>query len=288
MVGGRVSTSGAHCSPRWGVTLVTLTINNPFDWAWRSWPIAIGVVLALAVCAAYVRWELASEQPMLDLRLFHISAFRTGVNVRWLGFLAATTLMLLIPILLISVQGRSGGIAGIVLSCTAVGMGVSAQFSGRLYDRLGPKVPIVIGLTTQAAVFASLIFVSEATPWPLLAVASLAQGTAMGQWNVAANGAMLGAMPPESVGVGGAFTNVTRTIGNVFGQALASAVVVAVLASQGFDIPLGDIEDTVGAGAAFIDGWRLVCAIGAVVSLSMAVYSSRSSWDGAVSTKSIE
>lgn len=287
--GGRRSIDiGSALLSALGVTLVTLTINNPFDWAWRSWPIAIGVVLALAVCAAYVRWELASEQPMLDLRLFHISAFRTGVNVRWLGFLAATTLMLLIPILLISVQGRSGGIAGIVLSCTAVGMGVSAQFSGRLYDRLGPKVPIVIGLTTQAAVFASLIFVSEATPWPLLAVASLAQGTAMGQWNVAANGAMLGAMPPESVGVGGAFTNVTRTIGNVFGQALASAVVVAVLASQGFDIPLGDIEDTAGAGAAFIDGWRLVCAIGAVVSLSMAVYSSRSSWDGAVSTKSIE
>ena len=34
-------------------------------------------------------------------------------------------------------------------------------------------------------------------------------------------------------------------------------VVVAVMASQGFDVPLSKLADTPGAGAAFMDGWRV-------------------------------
>ena len=78
----------------------------------------------------------------------------------------------------------------------------------------------------------------------------------MGMWTVPGNSALLGATPPELFGVGGAFTNVTRTIGNVFGQAILTLVVAAVMASRGFDIPLGDLPGSEGAGSAFNDGWR--------------------------------
>ena len=64
-------------------------------------------------------------------------------------------------------------------------------------------------------------------------------------------------MPRASYGVVGALTNLTRNVGNVTGQALASAIVVGVMVSNGFDIPLSEIGDDSGAGDAFIDGWRL-------------------------------
>lgn len=279
-IGGRRSIDiGSAALSAAAVTLLTVTINNPFDWAWQSWPILVGLALTIGTFVAYVRWELASDQPMLDLRLFRIVPFRAGVTVRWLGFLASTTLMLLMPILLISVQGRSGGLAGVVIACTAIGMGVSAQVSGRLYDRHGPRLPTMAGLSLQSLVFLGLAFVSESTHWLLLALASLAQGIAMGQWNVAGNSAILGATPPEALGVGGAFTNVTRTVGNVFGQAIATAIVVAVLRNQGFDIPLGDIEETPGAGGAFIDGWRVCCLMGTTISLGLVLHAGHTDWE---------
>ncbi len=37
---------------------------------------------------------------------------------------------------------------------------------------------------------------------------------------------------------------------------MASAVVVGVMVARGFDISLGDIAVTPGAGDAFIEGWR--------------------------------
>ena len=62
---------------------------------------------------------------------------------------------------------------------------------------------------------------------------------------------------PLILGVIAALTNLSRNVGNVVGQALTAAVVVGVMASRGFDVPLNEIETTVGAGAAFIDGWRI-------------------------------
>ena len=80
---------------------------------------------------------------------------------------------------------------------------------------------------------------------------------------------MLGATPPEYLGVGGAFTNVTRTLGNVLGQAMAATVVAGVMASQGFDIPLGELDENLAAGAAFNDGWRVAYVIAAVLTIAL-------------------
>ena len=52
------------------------------------------------------------------------------------------------------------------------------------------------------------------------------------------------------------FRSLTRNVGNVAGQAVASAVVVVIMASHGFDIPLSKIAQTAGASDAFITGWR--------------------------------
>ncbi len=260
------------------ITLLTVTINNPFDWPWGSWPIATGALLTLGFGAGYVRTELASPTPMLDLRLFEIGAFRTATLVRWIGFTAATAMTLLLPILLLSVLKLSGGLTGLIISTLAIGMGLSAQIAGRVYDRVGPRVPTLLGLGLQGIVFLALSFVTVDTRWGWLMLAAFLQGLAMGAWNVPNSSAMLGATPPDSFGVGGAFTNVTRTVGNVVGQALAAAIVVAVLRNQGFDIPLGEIEDTPAAAASFIDGWRLAFWVVSGLTFGLAVLAARLGW----------
>ena len=90
----------------------------------------------------------------------------------------------------------------------------------------------------------------------IVMVLLLVNGLGMGLWNVPNTSVIMGAVPVSSLGVVGAFTNLTRNVGNVTGQAVASGVVVAVMAASGFDVPLSEIADTAGAGEAFLDGWR--------------------------------
>lgn len=239
------------------ITGLVVTINNPFAFDWLSLP-TFGFALATTlVLAAFVTWELRSPEPMLDLRLFGISAFRHASLVRVFGFIGSTAPLLLMPIYLLSLREISESTVGLILFLYAVGMGVTAQISGRLYDTIGPRRPSVVGLILQIAVCLGYAWVGDSTSLILLTTLTLALGVGVALWNVPNNSAILGATPADSLGVGGAFTNVTRTIGTVLGQALAAGLVVAVMTSQGFDIPLADLTETLGADGAFLDGWRI-------------------------------
>lgn len=257
------------------IVLVVVTANNPFDFEWFSAPIVAGGIAAALVITAFVRHELGHAKPMLDLRLFTLPAFGAAVAVRVMGFAASAATTLLIPIQLISVRGLTSRTTGFVLACYAVGMAISAQISGRLYDRLGPRPSVVTGLTAQAAIMATFAFTGLDTSLGLIIPITLAAGLSLAMWNVPANSSMMGATSTASLGVVGAFTNVTRTFGSVLGQAAVAAIVAGVLAGQGFDIPLADIADTAGADDSFIDGWRAAFLVAAGVSLAALVPASR-------------
>ncbi len=249
------------------ILMLVLTVNDPFEFGWRSPVIPASAAVTIALLVAFVRVELAHSSPMLDVRLFSIGEFRRAVLIRLVAFTASTTIMLLTPIYLLGARGLNARTAGGLLALSAIGMMVGAQISGRLYDRVGPRLPITVGLTMQAFVLLALASVDEKSSVLLIAAATLTGGLGQGLWNVPANSVMMGAMPPDALGVGGAFTNVTRTVGNVVGQAGATAVVAGVMSSQGFAIPLGDIAETAGADVAFIDGWRLTFLIAIGITL---------------------
>ena len=105
-----------------------------------------------------------------------------------------------------------------------------------------------------------------------MAIGSLGNRIGQGLWNVPANSVLMGAIPEDALGVGGAFSNVDRTVGSVTGQAAATGIVTSVMASQGFDIPLGELANTVGATGAFIDGWQATFIVGIALSfLALAI-----------------
>ncbi|NNC80577.1 MAG: MFS transporter [Acidimicrobiales bacterium] len=257
------------------ITAVVVTINNPFSLDWLSPGTIGGALAAVGLLTLFIRWELRTEDPMLELRLFSVSVFRTAVVLRVLGFLASTTTMLLLPVYLLSFREVSAVAAGAIIAAAAIGLGVGAQISGRMYDRVGPRLPARLGFALQVATALGFAFSTDATPLLLIGIAAGLGGVAIGLWNVPNNSAMLGATPPAFLGVGGAFSNLTRTFGSVMGQALAAAVVAEVMASRGFDIPLGELVDNPEAGRAFNDGWRVAYLLAAGLSAALLVIAAR-------------
>lgn len=249
------------------VVAVVVTISNPFAVGWSSPTIIGGAVLAVGSLAAFVWWELHTTSPVLELRLFAGSTFRSAVSVRFLGFLVSTPISLLLPVYLVSYRGFAESIAGAVLFVLAVGMGLSAQISGNLSDRVGPRGPSLVGLSIQLLLALVLFAFAESLPVGVVGVLAFVTGLSIGLWNVPNNAAMMGSVPVDNYAVIGAFTNVTRTLGSVVGQALAAGIVVSVMAGQGFDIPLGELADTPAAAGSFLDGWRAAYATMAVVSI---------------------
>jgi MFS family permease len=164
--------------------------------------------------------------------------------------------------------------AGAILFLTSLGMGIAAQSSGRLSDRFGPRPFAIFGFSVLVVTSLPMAFLTEETSLWVISALLFVNGLGMGLWNVPNTTMIMGSVPQSSFGVVGAFTNLTRNVGNVTGQAVASGVVVAVMVANGFDIPLSQIAGNPGAGAAFVDGWRLayvLVTLYSIVGLALAI-----------------
>ena len=268
-------------------TVIVLLMNNPLDLGWTSLPMIAGLVLAVISLTAFVMYERQVADPMLDVRLFANRQFALAAGARFFGFTGSTMTYFLTPILLISVRDLEEAAAGAIMLLNSLGMGIAAQLSGRTSDRYGPTRIASVGLVVMAAALAVFATLDASTPLLLFCALVFVQGFSLGSWNVPNNSSIIGSVDEADHGVVGAFTNLTRTMGNVVGQAAAAVVVASVMANRGFDIPLGDIAEVPDAGTAFESGWAWAFGIGAASGLVAAACTLATTRSGRVAARRI-
>ena len=116
------------------------------------------IALAASVIAAwsFIRSEARSAAPMLPLALFRNPVF-AGANVLTvLLYAALTAALFLLPFLLIEVHGYSATAAGTAFLPFSAIMGLGSRWAGGLVERLGPRVPLIVGPSVTAAGFVML------------------------------------------------------------------------------------------------------------------------------------
>ncbi|MGF1596276.1 MAG: MFS transporter [Acidimicrobiales bacterium] len=247
------------------IAALAITLNNPFGLPWASPAVAAMAIAVVSLFALFTRHELRHPAPMFQLRFFADRRFAAAVAARAVGFVGSAAVYILVPVFLISLQARSESSAGLVLFVNSMGLGVAAQAAGRLSDRFGARRFALGGFAIMIVTSLSFASMDAATPLSVVVLTALGSGVAVGSWNVTNNATIIGSVPPSAYGVMGAFTNLIRNVGNVFGQALVAALVAGIMAARGFDIPLGELADTAGAGAAFVAGWRAAFVVVAVL-----------------------
>ncbi len=118
--------------------------------------IASGLAGVLAL-AGFIIAEWRAEAPMVPLHLFANANF-TGANLLTLLLYAALGGgMYFLPLNLIQVQGYGATAAGAAMLPFVAIMFLLSPASGLLADRLGPRLPLVVGPAIAAAGFALLM-----------------------------------------------------------------------------------------------------------------------------------
>ncbi|MCP3935670.1 MAG: MFS transporter [Actinomycetia bacterium] len=250
------------------IVVIVVTLNNPFAMAWTSPAILGGGLVGLAVLVGFIRRELSVQAPMLRVSMFADVALASAVSTRMLGFVVTAALQLLLPVYLISLRGIPEGRAAFVMVSASFGLGLSAYLVGRGSDRFGARRFTIAGLAGLMTLAACFAFLDSGSSMVLVVVLVLLNGLAMGAFAVPNSSHILGMVPASDLGVMGAFTNLARTIGTVGGHALATSIVVGVMGSRGFDVPLEEIADSTGASDAFMAGWQVAFLVAACVALA--------------------
>ena len=181
------------------ITIFILALNDPLDFGLLSPVTIVSGVAVVVLLFAFVRVELGQKMPMIDLRFFAIADFRRAAIVRAVGFVASSSILILIPIYLLGVQEASVQLTGAIMGLFALGMLIGAQIGGPVYDRLGARLPMVIGLFIQIGILVLLVSLGADSSLILVSIGSFGNGFGQGLWNVPANSVLMGAIPELSL-----------------------------------------------------------------------------------------
>jgi MFS family permease len=184
-------------------------------------PIIAGVV-ALAVLLAV---ERVASQPMLPLKIFSNRQFSTANVVTFVVYAALSGGMFLLPIELQRGSGYSALSAGAALVPLSAVMLLLSPRSGRLAQRIGPRLPMTAGpliagggLALFARIGAGANYLTDVLP----AVLVFALGLVITVAPLTAT--VLAAAGPEHAGIASAINNEVARVGGLLAVALLPAV----------------------------------------------------------------
>ena len=215
-----------------GLFCLVLALIEGNDYGWTSARILILFAVALASYPLFVWWENRTASPMFDFRLLRIRSF-TAANTAMMFIGAALGgAMFLLIIFLVNVLGYSELKAAIAVTPMPLTGLIVAPNVGRLVDRIGPRIPAVIGALFFFAGLALLAQLGgESTLWDVTwRVVLLGAGIGFAMPTLSA--AAMGSLPPQVAGVGSGALNTLRQVGFSVGLAIVVALFSGTIADN--------------------------------------------------------
>lgn len=127
-----------------GLAALIFSVTEAPALGWTSPVIVASVALSGAALLFFVRREVSTDDPILDLRLFLSRNFSLSNLILALVFLSFAGISYLLPFFLEYVKGFPPSVSGLILTAFSAGMMVGGIVSGFLYNRAGPR-PLSIG-----------------------------------------------------------------------------------------------------------------------------------------------
>ena len=138
-----------------GVGLISLK-------AWAA--VIISLLIGIVSIVIYAKRQLSLEQPVLNLNAFKNAGFRTGTILVMLDFGITMSAMYLMPQYIQRGLMLPIAMAGVVLLPGGLMNAIFSMISGKLYDKIGAKKPVLIGFALSAVGTIILLFTTAGTP----------------------------------------------------------------------------------------------------------------------------
>jgi EmrB/QacA subfamily drug resistance transporter len=227
----RLDVGGAVIAVTALVALVFSVIEAP-TYGWLAPRTVGGLILAFALIALFVAWELRRPDPLLDPRLFrnrHLATGSMSIFVQFFAFFGFTFIGMQYLQL---VRGDTPLLAAVQVLPLAVVMVPTSRLAPRLTARYGTRTVCAGGLALIAAGMAIIAHVGTHTPYTLLVAGLVVLGAGMGAAMTPATSAITEALPAAQQGVGSALNDLSREVGGATGIAVIGSILTSTYTSH--------------------------------------------------------
>jgi EmrB/QacA subfamily drug resistance transporter len=195
------------------------------DVGWGDPQVLVGLAVGVVLMAGFLAWERRFPEPMLPLHLFRITTFSAANAVSFLMTAALLSGCVYLTQYFQLVRGDSPLTAGLRLLPMLVMPLVVAPVAGLLSDRVGQRLPIVVGMVAEAVGMVWFALAADTTTaYGLLVIPLVLIGTGIAMALATSPTAALSSVPPAQMGKASGANGTLTRFGGAFGVAITTAV----------------------------------------------------------------
>ena len=182
-------------------------------------PSMLGIWLIIAGViglSAFVKWEMKTRTPILDIKLFRNSRVFTFSNLAALiNYCATFAVTFLISLYLQYVKGFNPQSAGLIMVTMPAVQAILSPVAGRLSDKIEPRVLASAGMALTTAGLVLFIFLNGYTPLKFIIASLILLGFGVALFSAPNTNAVMSSAPKRSYGVASATLATMRQVGMV-------------------------------------------------------------------------
>ena len=222
-------------------SLVYTIIEAP-EWGWASARTLGGFAVALVVLAAFVRWELRVQHPMLPVKIFSNLRFSAASVSITAAFFALFGFIFLITQYFQLIRGYGPLQAGVRTLPVAISIAIASITAPRFVQRIGTTQVVRGGLAMMSIAFLWIALRTTVNESYIEIVGQMIfLGAGLGATTAPATESIMGSLSADKAGVGSAVNDTTRELGGTLG--------VAIIGSVFSSIYVADLRDSGGVFA---------------------------------------
>lgn len=228
------------------LVLMAVGLNRGSAEGWASPLVVLMFPLSVVAMTAFALRSLRIESPVVDIRMFRNPALSLASGLMLMAGVSMMVVTFVMPFYLLLARGLPPAMAGLVMLAHPAVFIVLPPFTGRLSDRIGPRVPTTLGLGLAAATLFLFAGLEPSTPIPVIVGILLLGGVGGSFFQAPNQSVIMSTAPRDRVGTISALIPTLRYIGIITGVAVSEAIFTSGLGGQGLD---GANAETVTAAA---------------------------------------
>jgi EmrB/QacA subfamily drug resistance transporter len=201
-----------------------LALTKGADWGWTDERTLLLFSVSFFSFILFIYVELTANNPLLDLRVFRYPSFTLANLTIVVTMIVMFSGLFFLPLFLQSIRGIGAMETGLLMMPGALVSGIMMPIIGRLFDRIGARPLIIVGLLILA--FLTFLYrnLNLATATSTIMVWTLFRGLVMPLANMPAQTAAMVDIPTEMIGRASAITNIIGRVSSSFGIAVLTSM----------------------------------------------------------------
>lgn len=200
--------------------------------SWTSGKTIIGLIVGGIALVSFIIRELTCKTPLLELKVFRSIDFSVGIVVQWIGQFALFGAIFLLPQFLQQARGYGAFDTGMILLPQALASMVVMPIAGYLFDRIGARWLVVIGLGLVSGATYQYAQVDLTTEGRDLLIPLMMAGAGMGMMTMPMNTHLFNMAPRQLVSRVTSLTNSLQQVINSLSVATLVTILSAVVTKR--------------------------------------------------------